>query len=118
MSKSEFKNGTVKACPSCDSPQINRRVTKKPDWKCAQCNIEFQNPVTRVSKNKKISKEDILEDLEKVYQKLGRTPSIKEYNKFGKYSYKTAYKRFGGWINLIREFRFGDDRGSDGGDST
>jgi hypothetical protein len=49
-----------------------------------------------------VSAEDIISDLKNLARKLDKnTITQREYNKYGKYSHKTVYKKFGSWPNAI-----------------
>lgn len=43
------------------------------------------------------TKDELLSDLEKVAEKLGKEPSQSEYNEHGKYTHHSFYREIGGW---------------------
>jgi hypothetical protein len=51
-----------------------------------------------------VSADDIISDLKNLASKLDKnTLTQREYNKHGKYSHKTVYKKFGSWPNAINK---------------
>lgn len=51
----------------------------------------------------KIAKEDLIQDIQRVADKLSRTPTKREYNVYGEYSEGTIRNRFGSWSDGVRE---------------
>lgn len=51
-------------------------------------------------KGQKINKTDLIQDYEKVKKKIGYSPSISEYKKYGKYSKAPFVDSFGSWGNF------------------
>ena len=51
--------------------------------------------VIEMPKNKKIENEDLIEDLKKVYEIIGKAATINEYNSYGKYETSSFIRRFG-----------------------
>lgn len=53
--------------------------------------------------NRNISTEDLLVDLKAVAVKLGKSPTIDEYNKFGRYHSTTLTRRLGNWYKTLEQ---------------
>ena len=53
--------------------------------------------------NLRIPKEDILEEIQRLEQALGRTPSSRDMDNFGKYPRTTSARKFGTWNDALRE---------------
>jgi 5-methylcytosine-specific restriction endonuclease McrA len=51
--------------------------------------------------NARISKEELLDDINSVADDLGRTPASGEYNESGDYSLDTVYRRFDSWDEAL-----------------
>ena len=67
--------------------------------------------------NKQFSSADLIEDLQRVANKLSRNSvSQREYNKLGKFSYQTLKKRFGSWKSALKEAGLEQSKRSWGGD--
>ena len=64
--------------------------------------VEFIPP-----KNQKIKTDDLIKDLTSVSEKLGKSPTMEEYNNNGKYEVSVFCRRFGSWnqallkVNLV-----------------
>lgn len=54
--------------------------------------FEFIQP-----KNKKIESDELIKDLLSVSQKLNKSPTMSEYNEYGKYDASVFCRRFGSW---------------------
>lgn len=52
---------------------------------------------------KMINKNDLIEDLKQVKNKIGSIPSINRYRKYGIYNPATFHRRFGSWNNALTE---------------
>ena len=52
------------------------------------------------------SDEELIEDLQRVIDELGRAPTTKEYNEHGIASASTISNRFGGWANALRSLGY------------
>lgn len=50
------------------------------------------------------SREDLLSQINIVWQKLGRQPSAKEIGKIGKYSTQTYLRHFGSWLKALESY--------------
>jgi len=48
-----------------------------------------------------VSKDELAEDIQRVAETLGKTPTVSEYNKHGEYSHMTAIDRFGSWNDAV-----------------
>lgn len=55
-------------------------------------NFEFVQP-----KNKKIETDELIKDLVAVAERLGKSPTIAEYNENGKFEASVFFSRFGSW---------------------
>ncbi len=53
--------------------------------------------------NRNVPTEDLLIDLKEVAKKLGKSPTIEEYNKFGKFHSTTLTRRLGNWYKTLEE---------------
>lgn len=99
----------VTACPYCDSPKVNKRVTKTPAWLCYSCHESFNEPVRRNYKNqnheghKPSSTEAVLADIQRVADELGYTPSSTEYDTMGEWSQSTVKNHFDSWRLALKE---------------
>lgn len=51
--------------------------------------------------NSNLSRENLLTDLKDVAKKLEKSPTMREYDKHGKYSSKTFYNKFDSWSDAI-----------------
>lgn len=49
----------------------------------------------------KCSSKDLLEDLERVCDELGRAATVAEYRSRGRFSYEAAIDRFGSWCGAL-----------------
>ncbi len=58
--------------------------------------FEFIKP-----KNQKISSDELINDLIRVSQQLGKSPTMSEYNQYGKYENSVFYRRFGSWNSAL-----------------
>jgi hypothetical protein len=56
-----------------------------------------------------ITKEEAIIDLQEVYSKINKIPTVKEYRKEGKYNEKTIAKLFGGWNSALTEVLGGNN---------
>jgi hypothetical protein len=50
-----------------------------------------------------VTKREILEDIQRVAEELGRPPKHEEYKKFGQFSPSTAERKFGSWNEAVLE---------------
>ncbi len=50
-----------------------------------------------------IPDEDLLSEIDRLAEKLGRTPTIEALRKYGKYTHPTYRRAFGGWNEALRE---------------
>ncbi len=57
----------------------------------------------KISPKVNITDTQLLNDLQQLYQKLGKIPSSKDITKCGKYNYKTYQKRFGSMMSAREE---------------
>jgi hypothetical protein len=55
-----------------------------------------------------ISKQELLDDLRRVGEKLKKTPSAQEYKKYGQYSDSCVYRHFDGFVEAREEAGFED----------
>lgn len=51
---------------------------------------------------KKIADEDLIEDLQRVADEIGRSPPVEVYDEHGKYNHKTLKDRFGNWNQVLQ----------------
>lgn len=51
----------------------------------------------------KVSKESIRQDVQRVAEKIGRSPPLKAYQEHGNHDPKTAKKRFGSWHDVLEK---------------
>jgi hypothetical protein len=58
--------------------------------------------IIEMPKNKKIEDEDLIEDLKRVYEIIGKTPTMNEYNSYGKYEASSFIRRFGSWNKSLK----------------
>lgn len=56
--------------------------------------------------NTKVDTQDLVADLHRVAEKIGRTPPIEEYKEHGDYSSKTFKRRFGNWSQVLARCGF------------
>lgn len=50
-----------------------------------------------------IPEEKLIEDMQRVAEELGKSPSAAEYSEYGEYSHDTVQNRFGRWNSGLRE---------------
>lgn len=59
--------------------------------------IEYQDP------NPEPSADEIIADVERVQEKLGKRPSTLDYDRHGKYSSNAVRNKVGKWYEVLRE---------------
>lgn len=63
-----------------------------------------------LSPNREVLHGELLEDIQKVADELGKTPSQEEYNDLGEHSAGTVKRKFGDWMKALREAGVGQDQ--------
>lgn len=56
-----------------------------------------------INKEMDISRQDLLDEIVRIYEVVGRPPTSVEMNNFGKYSSETYYQKFGGWNKAVEK---------------
>jgi len=51
--------------------------------------------------SRRISNQELLDDLHRLAEQLGDTPTLKEYREHGEYGAQTLYDRFGSWNEAL-----------------
>jgi len=64
-------------------------------------NDAIQNAGLDVDKNSSVDEEELIEDVKKVAESLGKTPTRVEYNEHGEYHSKTLQERFDRYNNAV-----------------
>ena len=76
-------------------------------WTKAVMAVERQSVRTKFS----YSKDDLFEEMQRLWEQLGRQPTFSEMEKSGRISPYTYHKKFGGWTSAVHAFC--EDRNSD-----
>lgn len=77
------------------------------EYECDRCGESFDTPGAlgghKRAHEMEIAEEDLLEEIERVADDLGRQPTQEEMGRLGKYSIPTYQNRFGSWSEALRE---------------
>lgn len=84
---------------------ISSKIRKYENWNEILRLSELSSTPYRLGKGKKITDKELFEDIERVWIKLGRQPTITDIRK-GEFhfSQNTFCRRFGGWRNTLKSF--------------
>jgi hypothetical protein len=76
-------------------------------------NVALKKAGLFIARSAHISTEELFNEIDKVWNRLGRQPQYKEMERFGKYSLKPYETKFGSWIKAVEEFvKFKNPNGS------
>lgn len=80
-------------------------IRKYSSWDIILQKANLSSTPYRLGKNKQITDEELFQDIERVWIKLGRQPTIQDIHK-GEFNFgqNTFVRRFGGWRNALEAF--------------
>ncbi len=67
-------------------------------YNCLTMKFEITKP-----KNQKVSSNELINDLIRVSQQLGKSPTMSEYNQYGNYENSVFCRRFGSWNSALNK---------------
>ena len=67
-------------------------------YNCLTMKFEITKP-----KNQKVSSDELINDLIRVSEQLGKSPTMSEYNQYGQYENSVFCRRFGSWNSALKK---------------
>lgn len=96
----------IEVCPECDTSQIDQRKTKAPTYRCLNGHT-FEEPNKRERYVQKITDDELLEEIRRLADSLGRHPPTKpDMDEHGEYYSRSYRLRFGSWSEAVERAGF------------
>ena len=84
---------------------VSQMLRKYHSWDCILHLAGLDSTVYRIGKGKEISNDELLEEIQRVWNEIKRQPKVKDFHDgLFKYSLNTYARRFGGWQNALYAF--------------
>ena len=91
----------MECCPKCETSNIYERKTIEPPYRCVNGHT-FEQPKTRERQIQKSTDDELLEEIHRLAEKLGREPPrMIDMDEYGEEYARTYQLRFGSWSEAV-----------------